>query len=56
MNVKITSEGIRYIALFESLTGATVRDCIVDEENDRKDRDPIFLHRFCITGNDKRCC
>ncbi len=35
MNVKITSEGIRYIALFESLTGATVRDCIVDDENDR---------------------
>ncbi len=35
MNVKITSEGIRYIALFESLTGAAVRDCIVDEENDR---------------------
>ncbi|MDD2666250.1 MAG: NusA-like transcription termination signal-binding factor [Methanocellales archaeon] len=35
MNVKITSEGIRYIALFESLTGAAVRDCIVDDENDR---------------------
>lgn len=35
MNVKITSEGIRYIALFESLTGATVKDCIVDDENDR---------------------
>ncbi len=35
MNVKITSEGIRYIALFESLTGAAVRDCIVDKENDR---------------------
>ena len=35
MNVKITSEGIRYIALFESLTGASVRDCVVDDENDR---------------------
>lgn len=35
MEVKLTTEGIRYIALFESLTGAIARDCIVDEENDR---------------------
>jgi N utilization substance protein A len=35
MEVKLTTEGIRYIALFESLTGAVARDCIVDEENDR---------------------
>jgi N utilization substance protein A len=33
--VKLTTEGIRYIALFESLTGAIARDCYVDEENDR---------------------
>jgi N utilization substance protein A len=35
MEVKLTTEGIRYIALFERLTGAIARDCIVDEENDR---------------------
>jgi len=35
MEVKLTTEGIRYIALFESLTGAIARDCIIDEENDR---------------------
>jgi N utilization substance protein A len=33
--VKLTAEGIRYIALFESLTGAIARDCYVDDENDR---------------------
>ena len=33
--VKLTTEGIRYIALFESLTGAIARDCYVDGENDR---------------------
>jgi transcription termination/antitermination protein NusA len=33
--VKLTTEGIRYIALFESLTGAVARDCFVDNENDR---------------------
>jgi N utilization substance protein A len=35
MEVKLTTEGIRYIALFERLTGAIARDCVVDEENDR---------------------
>jgi len=35
MEVKLTTDGIRYIALFERLTGAFARDCIVDEENDR---------------------
>jgi N utilization substance protein A len=35
MEVKLTTDGIRYIALFERLTGAIARDCIVDEENDR---------------------
>jgi N utilization substance protein A len=33
--VKLTTEGIRYIALFESLTRAIARDCYVDEDNDR---------------------
>ena len=30
--IKITSVEMRYIALFENITGATVKDCIVDEE------------------------
>ncbi|MEI7826524.1 MAG: NusA-like transcription termination signal-binding factor [Euryarchaeota archaeon] len=33
--VKLTTEGIRYIALFESLTRAIARDCYIDEDNDR---------------------
>ncbi len=33
--VKLTTDGIRYIALFESLTRAVARDCVVDDENDR---------------------
>jgi N utilization substance protein A len=33
--IKLSTESIRYIALFEGLTGATARDCIVDEENSR---------------------
>ena len=32
---KLTTEGIRYIALFESLTGGMARDCVVDGDNDR---------------------
>ena len=32
---KLTTEGIRYIALFESLTGGMARDCVVDAENER---------------------
>jgi len=33
--IKFTNREMRYIALFESITGATVRDCIVDEDFDR---------------------
>jgi len=33
--IKFTSTEMRYIALFESITGATVRDCIVDDKNNR---------------------
>jgi len=33
--IKFTSNEMRYIALFESVTGATVKDCIVDEPGSR---------------------
>ncbi len=33
--VKLNTEGIRYIALFESLTGARAKDCYEDNENNR---------------------
>ncbi len=33
--VKLSMDGIRYIALFESLTGAIVKDCFEDPENNR---------------------
>ncbi len=33
--VKLSTEGIRYIALFESLTGARAKDCFEDSENNR---------------------
>ncbi len=33
--IKLTSNEMRYIALFESITGASVKDCILDEESDR---------------------
>lgn len=32
MTIKFTTHEIRYIALFESMTGAMVKDCIVDED------------------------
>jgi len=33
--IKITAEEMRYIALFESVSGASVKDCIIDEEQGR---------------------
>jgi N utilization substance protein A len=33
--IKITSTEMRYIALFESVTNASVKDCIIDEEQGR---------------------
>ena len=33
--IKFTSREMRYIALFESITGATVKDCIVDNDRNR---------------------
>jgi len=33
--IKLTGREMRHIALFESITGAIVKDCIIDEELDR---------------------
>lgn len=33
--IKLTSKEMRFIALFESITGATVKDCILNEDTDR---------------------
>lgn len=33
--IRLTSREMRYIALFESITSATVRDCIIDDELNR---------------------
>jgi N utilization substance protein A len=33
--IQLTSDEMRYIALFESITGATANDCVIDEENSR---------------------
>jgi N utilization substance protein A len=33
--IKLSGDQIRYIALFENITGATANDCIIDSEGDR---------------------
>ncbi len=33
--IKLTGDEMRYIALFENVTGATARDCVIDEKGDR---------------------
>ncbi|MDQ1280074.1 MAG: transcription termination/antitermination protein NusA, partial [Thermoproteota archaeon] len=33
--IRLTSDEMRYIALFENVTGATANDCIIDEQRDR---------------------
>src|SRR3989337_2364294 len=33
--IKITGDEMRYIALFESISGRSVKDCIIDEEQER---------------------
>jgi N utilization substance protein A len=35
MEIKITSDELRLMSLFQSVTSATARDCIVDEKMDR---------------------
>ena len=35
MTVRLNTDGIRYIGIFESLTGAEVKDCIIDEEEQK---------------------
>ncbi|MDO5851396.1 MAG: NusA-like transcription termination signal-binding factor [Methanobacteriaceae archaeon] len=35
MSVKITTNEIRYIALFEKITGAMVKDCIIDDAQNK---------------------
>jgi len=33
--IKLTAEEMRYIALFESVTGATAKDCIIDDKQNK---------------------
>ncbi len=34
-NIRLSDEEMRYITLFESITGATAKDCIIDNEGNR---------------------
>ena len=45
-NIKMTEEEMKYIAFFESLTGVTVMDCIVDRDRNRL----IFLVKKGYVG------
>ncbi|MBS7655242.1 NusA-like transcription termination signal-binding factor [Candidatus Bathyarchaeota archaeon] len=33
--IRLTNEEMKYIALFENTTGATAKDCLLDEKNNR---------------------
>ncbi len=33
--IKLTADEMRYIALFESITGATSRDCLIDKDSNK---------------------
>jgi len=33
--IRLTADEMRYIALFESVTGATSRDCLIDRDNNK---------------------
>ena len=33
--IRLTAEEMKHIALFESITGATAKDCILDKEQNR---------------------
>lgn len=35
MTIKLTSDEMRYITLFEGITGARVHDCVIDESGNR---------------------
>ena len=35
MSIKFSANEIRFIALFENMTGAMVKDCIIDDENSK---------------------
>jgi len=45
-NIKMTEEEMKYIAFFESITGVTVIDCILDREKNRL----IFLVKKGYVG------
>jgi len=34
-SIRLSDEEMRYIALFESITGATAKDCVIDDDTNR---------------------